>query len=100
MKVVFFLALATLTSALHEHVIKKRALPSDESCIPDSGRCRKGDWIAERIAGCYYHTESWWPTRWTCDAVNDTWSWTVNVAYGDPILLCYEMICRIKLSSI
>ena len=52
MKIVFILGLATLTYALKEHTINKRVLPINENCDPDSGRCRKGDWVAENIAGC------------------------------------------------
>ena len=47
MKVGFLLILGLpiLTYALNEHVINKRVLPINENCDPNSGACRKGDWV-------------------------------------------------------
>lgn len=79
MKILFFLSFVTLTYALKGHNLHKRVLPINEKCDPQNGGCRKGDWVANRIAGCEYHATYRKITN-TCDAVDDLWSWTVNVA--------------------
>ena len=78
----FILGLPILTYALNEHVINKRVLPINKNCDPNSGACRKGDWIAENIADCEYDRSLFHP--FSCDAQNDAWSsWTVDVAQDD-----------------
>lgn len=78
-KVVFLISIVIYSSALFfKHNIDKRVLPIDQSCDPDSGRCRKGDWIATHIADCEHHGIL------TCNAIDDRlYSWTVNIAKGD-----------------
>ena len=65
-----------------KHKIDKRVLPTDENCDPESGKCRKGDWIAQNIADCKYDRSLLHP--FSCDAEGDhLFSWIVDVAKGD-----------------
>ena len=77
------LCLATLTLALTDHTIKKRVLPIHTACRPDSGICRKGDWIAENIASCHYVKPSGLHPFKTCDAQKDTIFETADVEIKD-----------------
>lgn len=65
-----------------EHVISKRVLPTDEACDPNTGTCRKGDWIATHIADCKYERSLF--SFISCNAQNDRLgSWVVDVAQDD-----------------
>lgn len=80
--ILLLLSLATFIHALNKHVLNKRVLPINENCNPDSGKCRKGDWIDKDIADCEYARS--WLHPFSCDAQNDVLqSWTVDVAVDD-----------------
>ena len=79
MKVLFLLSLVTLTCALSEHTINKRVLPINTNCDPNSGTCRKGDWVAQHIAACKQPKKYWL----NCGAKGKLVSWIVDVAVDD-----------------
>lgn len=73
--VLVLLLLVVSAEAKGEHSLLKRVLPINQNCDPQKEVCRKGDWIATKIADCRY------TGYFTCDAQNDiTYSWIVDVA--------------------
>ena len=69
--------LLLIVSADVQGLRTKRVLPTNKNCDPQNEVCRKGDWVATRIADCKR------TGFFTCDAQNDVfYSWTVDVAEG------------------
>lgn len=67
-------ALILLSCVSGNHLLTKRALPTNSNCDPRLQACRKGDWVSEELADCEYHGH-----KITCNAIGDRWlSWIVD----------------------
>lgn len=59
----------------------KRLLPGTYDCNPTLNQCRKGDWVDDNIADCYYDSSI---LKWNCDAVGGSiFSWVVGPDVDD-----------------
>ena len=67
------------------HTRDRQVIPDNQYCNPEEGTCKKGDWIADNIADCYYNRSTLHP--FGCTAVNDRFgSWVIDVETRDNCL--------------